>query len=527
MDSTATGPAPFRWDPGRPVDYLVDRGDLSPSFKNADAVQLIQGAFDRWQNGMWSGQRVSDLKVQYRGLTNSDITKDNVQQFEGQTVVIFDVDGSIINALLGRGAGGEVLGFSEATQFDEPKGLITAARAVFNGSAIGRPGLGDFEATVVHELGHFLGLGHTYVAHELKNGDPADDGPIPTMYPTSLDDDTQMRTLEIDDLAGLSALYGSPVFQQMLGWVEGAASWSEGLPALGGHVEVRHLSDPRLRVGAITGYLQDGTGRYRMAGVPPGDYRATLEAIPSQFRAESGIGPYEPPVRDLFPTVTYKAPSEPSDFTRVSASAGQATTVNFTVPEEPLPEGLTATRFSRLNPIPLKDADATTDTLMISSAIQVKGLSVFVDVAHQYIQDLKISVTSPSGLTVILVQYVGFSGNLIETTFTQQKVPELSRFVGENAAGTWTLTVVDSEPEDVGTLRRWWVTVLSGSGTTALRSDFTGDGKVDFDDFFLFADAFGAKRDGAGYDPKFDLDGDGAVDFDDFFLFADDFGKKL
>jgi hypothetical protein len=48
--------------------------------------------------------------------------------------------------------------------------------------------------------------------------------------------------------------------------------------------------------------------------------------------------------------------------------------------------------------------------------------------------------------------------------------------------------------------------------------DFNGDGKVDFDDFFLFAGAFGSSA------VKFDLSGNGNVDFDDFFLFAQRFG---
>ncbi len=52
-------------------------------------------------------------------------------------------------------------------------------------------------------------------------------------------------------------------------------------------------------------------------------------------------------------------------------------------------------------------------------------------------------------------------------------------------------------------------------------SDFDGNGEVGFDDFFLFAAAFG------GRDARFDLDKGGAVDFSDFFLFAADFGKKV
>lgn len=50
--------------------------------------------------------------------------------------------------------------------------------------------------------------------------------------------------------------------------------------------------------------------------------------------------------------------------------------------------------------------------------------------------------------------------------------------------------------------------------------DFDGDGRVDFADFFLFADAFGTA------DVRYDLDGDGSVDFSDFFMFADAFGAS-
>ena len=50
-------------------------------------------------------------------------------------------------------------------------------------------------------------------------------------------------------------------------------------------------------------------------------------------------------------------------------------------------------------------------------------------------------------------------------------------------------------------------------------TDFNSDGKTDFVDFFLFADAYG------GTDPRFDLDGNGMVDFADFFEFVDAFGS--
>ncbi|MCC7261884.1 MAG: hypothetical protein IT369_05090 [Candidatus Latescibacteria bacterium] len=57
---------------------------------------------------------------------------------------------------------------------------------------------------------------------------------------------------------------------------------------------------------------------------------------------------------------------------------------------------------------------------------------------------------------------------------------------------------------------------------------FNDDLVVDFDDFFLFADHFGANRErDEEFDGRFDLDGDGRVGFEDFFRFADNFGKVV
>jgi len=57
--------------------------------------------------------------------------------------------------------------------------------------------------------------------------------------------------------------------------------------------------------------------------------------------------------------------------------------------------------------------------------------------------------------------------------------------------------------------------------------DFDGNGVVNFDDFFLFATAFGMKQSDTGFDNKFDLNSDGVIDFSDFFAFAEAFGKKI
>lgn len=56
----------------------------------------------------------------------------------------------------------------------------------------------------------------------------------------------------------------------------------------------------------------------------------------------------------------------------------------------------------------------------------------------------------------------------------------------------------------------------------SLAGDFDGNGVVDIDDFFLFADNYGIVN------PLYDLDGSGGpVNIDDFFVFADNFGGML
>ncbi len=56
------------------------------------------------------------------------------------------------------------------------------------------------------------------------------------------------------------------------------------------------------------------------------------------------------------------------------------------------------------------------------------------------------------------------------------------------------------------------------------RSDFNGDGRVDFSDFAAFARHFGSVAGQAEYEVIYDLDGDGRVGFQDFMMFAANYG---
>jgi hypothetical protein len=59
----------------------------------------------------------------------------------------------------------------------------------------------------------------------------------------------------------------------------------------------------------------------------------------------------------------------------------------------------------------------------------------------------------------------------------------------------------------------------------AAASDFTGDGRVGFEDFLQFALAFGSQTGDQDFDPRIDLDGNGIVGFEDFLRFSSAFGS--
>ncbi len=90
--------------------------------------------------------------------------------------------------------------------------------------------------------------------------------------------------------------------------------------------------------------------------------------------------------------------------------------------------------------------------------------------------------------------------------------------------------LTDGTPYDVqvgavnGACEGPWSATATGTTTQAAQAqattDFNGDGRTDFADFFLFIDAFGTT------DARYDLDGNGTVDFVDFFLFIDAFDSS-
>jgi DNA-binding beta-propeller fold protein YncE len=101
---------------------------------------------------------------------------------------------------------------------------------------------------------------------------------------------------------------------------------------------------------------------------------------------------------------------------------------------------------------------------------------------------------------------------------------DLNQPIGLASFGSGELLVADVRNH---LIRRLKFRIQEAPPGPAAGADFNGDGVVDFFDFFAFAEKFGTRQGGVGWDPAFDLAKDNVIDFNDFFLFAEQFGRRL
>src|SRR5262249_27921446 len=133
------------------------------------------------------------------------------------SVVIFDNTGEIIKGIYGEGQEQNILGFASprlaGTNFSRFIALMNGFLASNEATV---------RSTMVHEFGHALGLDHTQVNQQFAHNDNVeDDRYVPTMYPTSTDDDSTLVDLNPDDVASISRLYPNAQHAQTYGVIRG------------------------------------------------------------------------------------------------------------------------------------------------------------------------------------------------------------------------------------------------------------------------------------------------------------------
>ncbi len=152
-------------------------------------------------------------------------------------------------------------------------GELTDTDIIFNPqfefSTTLKAGTFDIEGTLVHELGHALGMGHAGSTSS-------------TMFATTATASADLRSLVEDDIAFARGVYPAPGLSDY-GSLLIDVALSDGQPARGALVTAIDPAHNRLLTG-----LTDASGRAEIAGVPAGEYILYAEpanepALPGQF----------------------------------------------------------------------------------------------------------------------------------------------------------------------------------------------------------------------------------------------------
>jgi hypothetical protein len=239
---------------------------------------------------VWNGIAASDLRVSFGGLENISTP----QNTPGADVVFEDLPPGLY------GYGGPTSKANPVTAADGTTFVpIIRSTVHLNRNMTVLPGPSydeTFFMTTVHELGHALGLQHTFTSSTMSQA---------TTRATTLS-----HPVDNDDIAGVSVLYPTAASAQF-------GSITGRITAGGQGVHLASVVAIRTGAGAVSGVTKpDGT--FRIDRIPPGQYFVYVHTMPPDaniygpWNADGSVAAPTGPVNSLFypgtPNLTQASP---------------------------------------------------------------------------------------------------------------------------------------------------------------------------------------------------------------------------